>query len=45
MLLDSRPAVVIALPGGEDAEELVAQARAAGLQTLSVEDLSHNTVL
>ena len=36
MLLDSRPDVVIALPGGEDTEELVAQARAAGLQTLSV---------
>ncbi|WP_165557478.1 hypothetical protein [Pseudomonas sp. BGI-2] len=34
---DSRPDMVIALPGGEDTEELVAQARAAGLQTLSVE--------
>jgi hypothetical protein len=38
MLRDSRPDVVIALPGGEDTEELVAQARAAGLQTLSVAD-------
>ncbi|MDI1328652.1 SLOG family protein [Pseudomonas sp.] len=38
MLLDSRPDVVIALPGGEDTEELVARARTAGLQTLSVED-------
>lgn len=36
MLLDSRPDVVIALPGGEDTEELLAPARAAGLQTLSV---------
>ncbi|WP_460145505.1 DUF2493 domain-containing protein [Pseudomonas sp. S2_A02] len=38
MLRDSRPDVVIALPGGEDTEELVAQARAGGLQTLSVGD-------
>ncbi|MGH8332794.1 MAG: SLOG family protein [Pseudomonas sp.] len=38
MLHDSRPDVVIALPGGEDTEELVAQARGKGLQTLSVAD-------
>ncbi|MGW8466198.1 SLOG family protein [Pseudomonas sp. CLCA07] len=36
MLRDSRPDVVIALPGGEDTEALLAQARAAGLQTLSL---------
>jgi hypothetical protein len=38
MLHDSRPDVVIALPGGDDTEELVAQARTCGLQTLTVED-------
>ena len=31
VLHDSRPDVVIALPGGEDTEELVAQARGKGL--------------
>jgi hypothetical protein len=38
MLHDSRPDVIIALPGGDDTEELVAQARTCGLQTLTVED-------
>ncbi|WP_442512992.1 DUF2493 domain-containing protein [Pseudomonas promysalinigenes] len=38
MLRDSRPDMVIALPGGEDTEELVALARAAGVQTLSTRD-------
>ncbi|AZE48724.1 hypothetical protein C4K04_3052 [Pseudomonas chlororaphis] len=38
MLRDSRPDLVIALPGGDDTEELVALARAAGIQTLSVSD-------
>ncbi|OLF53950.1 DUF2493 domain-containing protein [Pseudomonas chlororaphis] len=38
MLRDSRPDIVIALPGGDDTDELLAQARAAGIQTLSVND-------
>ncbi|ROM94306.1 DUF2493 domain-containing protein [Pseudomonas brassicacearum] len=38
MLQDSRPDIVIALPGGEDTEELVAQARAAGIQTLQMNE-------
>ncbi|WP_347905844.1 SLOG family protein [Pseudomonas purpurea] len=37
MLRDSRPDVVIALPGGEDTSELVSQAKAAGIHVLSVE--------
>lgn len=38
MLADSRPDIVLALPGGEDTEELLAQARVRGIQTLSVDD-------
>ncbi|MBK5540799.1 DUF2493 domain-containing protein [Pseudomonas sp. TH05] len=38
MLKDSRPDLVIALPGGEDTEELLARAKAQGIQTLSVTD-------
>lgn len=38
MLGDSQPDLVMALPGGEDTEELIAHARSAGLQTLSIED-------
>lgn len=37
MLKDSRPEVVIALPGAEDTSELVAQARAAGVHVLTVD--------
>jgi len=36
MLKDSRPDIVIALPGGEDTEELVNRSKAAGIPTLSV---------
>ena len=36
MLADSRPDIVLALPGGADTEELLDQARSQGLQTLSV---------
>lgn len=36
MLQDSRPDVVIALPGGEDTEELASQAKTAGIHVLSV---------
>lgn len=38
MLGDSRPDIVIALPGGEDTEGLLLQARARGIQTLTVDD-------
>ncbi|BAO62723.1 DUF2493 domain-containing protein [Pseudomonas protegens] len=36
MLADSRPDIVLALPGGEDTEELLAQARARQIQVLSM---------
>ncbi|MGE8413967.1 MAG: SLOG family protein [Pseudomonas sp.] len=36
MLADSRPDIVLALPGGGDTEELLAQARAQGIRTLSL---------
>nr|WP_314878273.1 SLOG family protein [uncultured Pseudomonas sp.] len=38
MLKDSRPDLVVGLPGGEDTEELLARAKAQGIQTLSVSD-------
>ncbi|WP_017904670.1 DUF2493 domain-containing protein [Pseudomonas asplenii] len=38
MLQDSGPDRVIAFPGGSDTEELVAQARASGIETLSIDD-------
>ncbi len=38
MLADSRPDIVLALPGGEDTEELLAQARARQIQVLSMAD-------
>ncbi|MGY2373019.1 SLOG family protein [Pseudomonas sp. SDO524_S393] len=37
MLADSRPDVIIALPGGDDTSELVGQARTNGISVLSVE--------
>lgn len=37
MLVDSRPDVVIALPGGDDTSELVCQAKASGISVLTVE--------
>jgi hypothetical protein len=37
MLLDSKPDVVIALPGGEDTDELVEHARTAGIRVLTVD--------
>lgn len=37
MLTDSRPDVVIALPGGDDTCELVCQAKASGISVLTVE--------
>ncbi len=37
MLTDSRPDVVIALPGGDDTSELVCQATASGISVLTVE--------
>jgi ABC-type branched-subunit amino acid transport system substrate-binding protein len=37
MLTDSRPDVVIALPGGDDTSELVCQAKASGISVLTVE--------
>lgn len=36
MLKDSRPDILIALPGGDDTEELVNQARQAGIPILPV---------
>lgn len=36
MLADSRPDIVLALPGGDDTEELLAQARTQGIQTLGL---------
>lgn len=36
MLTDSRPDIVLALPGGADTEELLSQARSQGIRTLSV---------
>ncbi|MBC2659011.1 DUF2493 domain-containing protein [Pseudomonas sp. MSSRFD41] len=36
MLADSRPDIVLALPGGDDTEELLAQARTRGIQTLGL---------
>lgn len=38
MLADSRPDIVLALPGGADTEELLGQAKAQGIRTLSVND-------
>ncbi|NVZ99610.1 DUF2493 domain-containing protein [Pseudomonas gingeri] len=38
MLLDSEPDLVLAFPGGNDTEELVAQARAIGIETLPIDD-------
>ncbi|MGC5699114.1 DUF2493 domain-containing protein [Pseudomonas sp. NFXW11] len=38
MLADSRADIVLALPGGDDTEELLAQARARGIRCLSVDD-------
>ncbi|WP_095144441.1 MULTISPECIES: DUF2493 domain-containing protein [unclassified Pseudomonas] len=40
MLNDSRPDTVIALPGGEDTQALLAQANAAGIKTLSINERS-----
>ena len=37
MLTDSRPDVIIALPGGDDTSELVSQARASGIHVLTVD--------
>lgn len=37
MLNDSRPDVVIALPGGDDTRELILQARAAGIHVLTLD--------
>ncbi|CRM47586.1 hypothetical protein AOA59_21435 [Pseudomonas sp. 2822-15] len=37
MLADSRPDVIIALPGGDDTLELVCQAKASGISVLTVE--------
>lgn len=36
MLADSRPDIVLALPGGDDTEELLAQTRTQGIQTLGL---------
>lgn len=36
MLTDSRPDVIIALPGGDDTLELVSQAKASGIHVLTV---------
>ncbi|WP_419735880.1 DUF2493 domain-containing protein [Pseudomonas sp. COR18] len=38
MLQDSEPDLVIAFPGGSDTEELVAQARANGIDIHSIDD-------
>ena len=37
MLADSRPDLIIALPGGDDTSELVCQAKASGISVLTVE--------
>lgn len=37
MLVDSRPDVIIALPGGDDTSELVCQAKSSGISVLTVE--------
>jgi hypothetical protein len=37
MLTDSRPDVIIALPGGDDTLELVSQAKASGIHVLTVD--------
>lgn len=38
MLTDSRPDVIIALPGGDDTSELVSQAKACGIHVLTVDN-------